>query len=51
MSPVRVLGLGGLCSSALLLLGGFLSSPVLVGAAGAVMLVANLYASIFGNRH
>lgn len=41
--PVRTLGACGLIAAALTALGGFIDRPGLVGASGAVMMVANVY--------
>ncbi len=44
MTAVRMLGACGLLSAACSALGGFTATPALVGAAGVVMLVGNLFA-------
>ena len=46
MKPVRMIALGGLISATLTLLGGALERPGLIGIAGAVMLLANIYALV-----
>lgn len=45
-SPVRVLGVCGLCAAALSTAAGFFNAPVLLGLSGAVMVAANLYAMV-----
>lgn len=49
-SPVRILGLCGLLSAVLSAAGGFLEVPLLLGIAGATMIVGNLYAIVGGRR-
>lgn len=44
MTSVRFLGLCGLIASVLTSIAGFLKSPVLLGIAGVVMIVGNIYA-------
>jgi hypothetical protein len=46
VSPVRVLGIAGLISSALFTVGSFAGAPWLMGVGGAVMFAANLYAAV-----
>lgn len=43
---VRVLGFAGLVAAALIAIGGFHNMPALVGVSGAVMVAANLYATV-----
>ncbi len=50
VSPVRVLGLCGLLSAIFSAAGGFLKIPLLLGVAGATMIVGNLYAIVGGRR-
>lgn len=49
-SAVRVLGVCGLLSAALSAAAGFLELPLLLGVAGATMIVGNLYAIVGGRR-
>ena len=49
-SAVRVLGLCGLLSAILSAAAGFLEIPILLGAAGATMVVGNIYAIVAGRR-
>lgn len=49
-SAVRLLGLGGLVAAGLVSLGGFLNAPLLVGVSGGIMVVANAYALVVGDR-
>lgn len=42
MSGARILAAGGTAAAVLTMLGGFASMPMLVGAAGLVMLTANI---------
>jgi len=46
MTPIQILGLCGLTSSALVAVGGFIGIPALIGIAGVVMLVGNAYALV-----
>jgi hypothetical protein len=46
VSAVRVLGGAGILSAILSALAGFLSMPILLGAASTFMLVANVYALV-----
>lgn len=48
VTPVRALGAAGIIAATLSSVGGFANAPSLVGAAGAVMLVGNLYALLAG---
>jgi hypothetical protein len=48
VSAARVLGVCGLVSAALSMASGFAASPVLLGVAGLVMVVGNLYAMVKG---
>ena len=50
VTPVRALGAAGIIAATLSSIGGFANTPSLVGAAGAVMLVGNLYALLAGRR-
>lgn len=50
MSPVRVLGACGLVSALFCTLSGLLQIQLLLGIAGAVMLVGNVYALARGGR-
>jgi len=43
---VRVLGVCGLFAAALIAIGGFFDAPILVGVSGALMVAANLYATV-----
>lgn len=49
-SAVRLLGLGGLVAAGLVAIGGFFDAPVLVGVSGGIMVVANAYALLVGER-
>lgn len=42
----RVLGVCGFTAAVLSMLGGFANAPLLVGVAGAVMIVGNVYAMV-----
>jgi hypothetical protein len=50
MSAVQVLGVCGLTSSVLSFFGGFANEPVLIGIAGGVMFLGNLYALAYGKK-
>lgn len=49
-SAIRVLGVCGLASAALSAAAGFLEVPILLGLAGATMVVGNVYAIVGGRR-
>lgn len=49
-SAVRFLGFGGLVAAGLVAFGGLCNVPWLVGASGVVMIVANVYAFVVGER-
>lgn len=49
-SAVQVLGVCGLVSAALSAAAGFLEVPLLLGLAGATMIVGNVYAIVGGRR-
>jgi len=48
VNPLRVLGLCGLASATLSAIGGFANTPMLLGAAGAIMVFGNVFALVKG---